>query len=161
MNRGTRALVGTAVVAAVLAAGAGAFWVATAPVPNPLEDAAVAQALQHGTLFEAELTQEVEEHRGATRPDLITALDELMASSIVAGAYEPLDAGEADAAWRVQFTGGASWGGDVLGGNAVALLCVDVTVDHLRDPPVRMVDSGCPRDSPPYGEDAVDVDLPR
>lgn len=142
MSRVGRILLGTAVVAVLLAAFAVAGRVVSAPV-DTLGPAAAADARESARVLGAALTRALDERDGAPGPELASAFDDVLAATDPLVAYEPVDAGGADGAWRVQLAGGASASSGFLARNARALVCFDVTVDRGADPPVRMRDSDC------------------
>lgn len=152
--RRRRALLVVALVV-VLVASVAAARVVTTPPDDPLDRSAAADARENAYALRAALADAVEDV-GDEPWELVAAFEYAWD---VAGQppYEPVDPGEAEAAWRVQVPGFASWGGGVLSESAEAAVCVDVVVDRDVDPSVRLVDAACLTELR-YAEERVSVE---
>lgn len=149
MSRSAWALtLSVAAVAAVLVALVLVVRSTVPDLPEPLADLAASDARARARALGADLTEVVREGGDASPSELTAAVDGVLAAGTTAGGYEPLDGAGATSVWRAQLSGSAHRGG-VLPSMAVAVLCVDVTIDRGAEPPVRMTDADClsePRD---------------
>lgn len=126
----------------VLAASVAAYRVVSTPSTTPLEASAAADARDQARALTTELTDLVEDV-GDEPWELDAAFAYAQEVGAPVAVYEAVDPGAAEAAWRVQVEGFASWGGGLVSRSAHTVVCVDVVVDRDADPAVRTTDAAC------------------